>query len=118
MGFVHVPGVGVVLPGLQMIQFNNKKSSDNKNIKDPSLKVLPIRSEGKVEVVFNQEMLIPNDFTLSMIRYVFLFSIKSDADGSVTYGRVVDGKELSSTQSAGKRSRLLQEKQNEAPLVS
>ena len=67
---------------------------------DPRLDVGPINPDGKIKLVFNQDMLIPNSLTPSELKYVVVFSIVSDEDGSITYGRIVNHNDLLHNQTA------------------
>ena len=104
-GFELVKGIGPVFPGVDPTAIEaalaRKKSQPAGEVKEkepePALKINPILSEGKVIIEFNQDMLIPNSITPSALRYVFVFSLVSNDDGSVTYGKIVSESELPRT---------------------
>lgn len=87
-----MPGLGAVFPGIShdlLLTHKNRTKQSNQTVEDPKLDVGPIYPDGKIKVEFNQDMLFPNSLTPSQLKFVFVFSLKSDEDGSVTFGRIV-----------------------------
>ena len=65
-------------------------------IPDPALTIKPVTSDGSLLVEFNQKMIAPQPGRIKARNYrrVFVFSIISDIDGKVTFGRIVDPKDV------------------------
>ena len=72
--------------------------------------------EGIVEMVFNQNMMIPNELTISTLRYIFVFSLESDTDGSIFYGRIVNEKDLPPTNETKSTRRLDDDEEEVQPI--
>jgi hypothetical protein len=71
---------------------SGKKSEEKvkKVIPEPSIKFSKVSSTGELVGTFNQKMIFPAKIYPRVYKYIFLFSIISDLDGSKTLGRIVD----------------------------
>ena len=60
-------------------------------------------SEGEMVVRFNQKMIAPGKIIPRSYKKVFIFSIVSDLDGRVTFGKIVDSKDVPNYKKTGGR---------------
>ena len=74
-----------------MLKNLKSDSSDSKKeeeiIPDPAMTIGPISSSGELSIDFNQDMIVPDTINVNVYKSVITFPIRSDTDGTLTYGR-------------------------------
>ena len=91
LGFQWIEGVGFSFNGLNKTVIVQEKEEEKGEVEDLQLKIVvqTDMSLGRVKLVFNQEILIPNELLESSLKYMMNFAIESSSDGEVTFGRFV-----------------------------
>ena len=49
--------------------------------------ISPISSTGELNIDFNQDMIVPDTININVYKSIITFAIRSDIDGTLTYGR-------------------------------
>jgi len=66
---------------------NSDSKKEEEIIPDPAMTIGPISSSGELNIDFNQDMIVPDTINLNVYKSVITFAIRSDTDGTLTYGR-------------------------------